>query len=127
MALHEFGHVQPHHGVLTAKVVGGQGLGQLGLAHARGAGEDEGGNGPVGVLQSNPRPADCRDSGMPSNLHSLSAVCLQAVGLAGGCCRMCARVSVTGGLLSSWCHHADNAFSLHTPPPTLNATKQLLL
>ena len=52
MSLHELAHVQPDHGLLAAKVVGGQCLGQLRLAHTSRATEDEGCNGPVGVLQT---------------------------------------------------------------------------
>lgn len=52
MSLHELTHVQPDHGLLAAKVVGGQCLGQLRLAHSSGATEDEGCNGPVGVLET---------------------------------------------------------------------------
>ena len=52
MSLHELTHVQPDHGLLAAKVVGGQCLGQLRLTHSSGATEDEGCNGPVGVLET---------------------------------------------------------------------------
>mmetsp|Transcript_33134 Transcript_33134/g.72240 ORF Transcript_33134/g.72240 Transcript_33134/m.72240 type:complete len:942 (-) Transcript_33134:128-2953(-) len=58
VALHELGHIQPHHGVLRAEVVGRQGLAQLGLADTGGAGEDEAGDGPVGVLQAHAGAAD---------------------------------------------------------------------
>lgn len=52
MPLHEFTHVKAHHGLLATEVVGGKSLGQLRLPNSSGATEDEGGNWPVGVLQT---------------------------------------------------------------------------
>ena len=48
--LHVFAHVQADHGRFRVKQEFGQGPGQFGLAHAGGAQEDEGAQGPVGVL-----------------------------------------------------------------------------
>ncbi len=45
-------HVQPHHGLLVVEQELGQGAGQLGLAHTRGAQEDKAADGPVGVLKA---------------------------------------------------------------------------
>mmetsp|Transcript_26776 Transcript_26776/g.58372 ORF Transcript_26776/g.58372 Transcript_26776/m.58372 type:complete len:1072 (-) Transcript_26776:90-3305(-) len=58
VALHELRHIQADHGLLTSKVVVGQGLSQLGLTHTGGTCEDEGGNGPVGVLQADTSTAN---------------------------------------------------------------------
>ena len=58
MPLHELGHIESDHGLLAAEVVSGQGLGQLGLAHTGGTGEDEGGNGPVGVFEADASTPD---------------------------------------------------------------------
>ena len=53
VALHELRHVEAHHGLLAAKVVGGQRLGQLRLAHARGAcGAARGAGGGRGVRRA---------------------------------------------------------------------------
>ena len=48
--LHVLAHVQAHHGLLGVEEELGQGPGQLGLAHPGGAQENEGTQGPVGVL-----------------------------------------------------------------------------
>mmetsp|Transcript_24617 Transcript_24617/g.41127 ORF Transcript_24617/g.41127 Transcript_24617/m.41127 type:complete len:578 (+) Transcript_24617:1095-2828(+) len=56
--LHELRHIQAHHRVLGAEIVGRERLAQLGLADAGRAGEDEGSDGPVGVLQANARATD---------------------------------------------------------------------
>ena len=51
------GHVDAHDGALVVEEELGQGLGQLGLAHARGAQEEEGAGGAVGVGDAGPRAA----------------------------------------------------------------------
>ena len=48
---HVLAHVDADHGLLGVEEKLGQGLGQFGLAHARGAHEDERADGPVGVLE----------------------------------------------------------------------------
>ena len=58
MALHVFRHVEADHRLFAAEEVGGQGLGELGFANAGGTGEDEAGNRPVGIFETNPGPAD---------------------------------------------------------------------
>ena len=50
--LHVLAHVYADQGVLGVEEVAGQFLGQLGLAHAGGAQEDEGADGAVGVLEA---------------------------------------------------------------------------
>jgi len=52
--LGEFGHVELDEGVLVVEQELRQGLGQLGLSDAGGAGEDEGAAGALGVLQARP-------------------------------------------------------------------------
>ena len=47
---HVFGHIDPDHVLFIVEERLGQGLGQLGLADAGGAEEEEGSEGPVGVL-----------------------------------------------------------------------------
>ena len=49
------GHVDAHDGALVVEEELGQGLGQLGLAHTRGAQEEEGAGGAVGVGDPGPR------------------------------------------------------------------------
>ena len=56
--LHVLAHVDLDQGVLVAEHELGQGLGQQGLAHAGGAGEDEAAGGPLGVLQAAAAAAD---------------------------------------------------------------------
>mmetsp|Transcript_31540 Transcript_31540/g.74457 ORF Transcript_31540/g.74457 Transcript_31540/m.74457 type:complete len:588 (-) Transcript_31540:52-1815(-) len=64
MRLHVLGHVDAHHGLLRAVVALGHGLGQLGLAHARRAAEDEGAHGAARVAQADARAAQrARDGG----------------------------------------------------------------
>ena len=58
MLLHVLGHVDADHGVLIAEHGLGQGLAQLGLADAGGAQEQEGADGPLGVLQTHTAAAD---------------------------------------------------------------------
>ena len=55
--LHELAHVDAHHGVVVVEQEVRQRLGQLGLADARGAQEQERADRPVGVLQACPRAA----------------------------------------------------------------------
>ena len=50
--LHVLGHVDADHRVLVVEEELGQRLGRLGLPHAGGAEEDEGADGPVGILQA---------------------------------------------------------------------------
>jgi hypothetical protein len=57
VALHELGHVQLEQRLLAAEQEARQRLGQLGLAHAGGAEEDERADGPTRVLQPGARPA----------------------------------------------------------------------
>ncbi len=57
MLLHVLGHVEADHLLGIAEQEGRQGLGQLRLAHARGAQEEERAHGPVGVLEARPGPA----------------------------------------------------------------------
>ena len=54
--LHEFAHIQADHRVLLAEIGCRERLAKLRLAHPRGAAEDEGGDGPLGVLQAAARP-----------------------------------------------------------------------
>ncbi len=56
--LHELGHVEAHDGLFGVEQEAGQGLGQLRLAHARGAEEQEGTVGPAGVGQAGTTAAD---------------------------------------------------------------------
>ena len=56
--LHVLAHVDAHHRLLVVEQELGQRPGQLGLAHAGRAQEDEAADGPVGVLQAGPRPPD---------------------------------------------------------------------
>ena len=51
-------HVQRDRGLLVAKQELGQGLGQLGLAHAGRPQKEEGADGPAGVLQADARRLD---------------------------------------------------------------------
>ena len=57
MLLGVLGHVDAHDGALVVEEELGQRLGQLGLAHARGAQEEEGAGGAVGVGDAGPRAA----------------------------------------------------------------------
>ena len=50
--LRELGHIHPDQGILIIKEELGQRLGQLGLAHAGGASEDEGTCGTLGILET---------------------------------------------------------------------------
>ena len=50
--LHVFGHVDPHHGVLAVEERGGESPGQLRLAHAGGAEEEEGADRALWILQA---------------------------------------------------------------------------
>ena len=65
--LHVLGHVDAHHGLLGIEQVLGQRLGQLGLAHAGGAEEQERANGTVRVGKSRTVAAD----GTGHHTHSL--------------------------------------------------------
>ena len=65
--LHVLGHVDADHGILVAEHGLGQGLAQLGLADAGGAQEQEGADGPLGVLQTHTAAAD----GLGHGGHSL--------------------------------------------------------
>ena len=56
--LHVLGHIDTHHGVLVAEHRLRQGLAQFSLAHARGAQEQEGADGPLGVLQTHAAAAN---------------------------------------------------------------------
>ncbi len=56
--LHVLRHVEPDDVLLIVEQVLGQGPGELGLSHAGGPEEDEAPDGPVGVLETGPRPAD---------------------------------------------------------------------
>ena len=67
MLLHVFGHIDPDHGVLIPEHGLGQRLAQLRLAHAGGAEEQEGADGPLGVLQTHTAAAD----GLGHGGHSL--------------------------------------------------------
>ena len=58
VTLHVLGHVDADHGVLITEHGLGQRLAQLGFAHAGGAKEQEGANGPLGILQSHTAAAD---------------------------------------------------------------------
>ena len=55
--LHELGHVDADHGVLVVEQVGGERLGQLGLADAGRPEEQERADGTGRVLQTGTRPA----------------------------------------------------------------------
>ncbi len=57
VTLHELGHVELHQCVLAAEQELGQRLGQLGLAHAGGAEENERADGPLGVFEARPAAA----------------------------------------------------------------------
>ena len=57
VALHELGHIEPDQSVLGVEKELGQRPGQLGLADARRAQEDEGSDRPAGVLQPCPAAA----------------------------------------------------------------------
>ena len=57
MLLHELRHVDAHHRVVVVEQEARERLGQLGLAHARGAEEEERAQRPVRVLQARPRAA----------------------------------------------------------------------
>ena len=63
---HKLRHVKLQQCILAAEHKLGQRLGQFRLAHSGGAKEDEGADGPAGVLQPGPRPtyrlSDRRDS-----------------------------------------------------------------
>ena len=56
--LHVLRHVEAHHGPLVVEQELGQGPGQLGLAHAGGAQEDEGADGPVAGRRPGPGAPD---------------------------------------------------------------------
>ena len=56
--LHVLRHVDTHHVLLIVKQRGGQRFGQLRLAHACGAQEQEGSDGSVGVSDAGPAPLD---------------------------------------------------------------------
>ena len=56
--LHVLGHVQPHEHLFVPEHALGERLGKIGLAHARGADEDEGADGLARVLESRARTAD---------------------------------------------------------------------
>ena len=56
--LHVLGHIHTDYAVLVPKHGLPQGAAQFRFTHARGPQEDEGANGPLGVLQSRPCPAD---------------------------------------------------------------------
>ena len=58
MLLHVFGHVQADHGLLVVEEELGQGPGELRLADARRAEEDERGDGPAGLLDAGPGATD---------------------------------------------------------------------
>ena len=58
MLLHVLGHIDTHHGVLIAEHRLRQGLAQFSLAHAGGAQEQEGADGPLGVLQTHTAAAN---------------------------------------------------------------------
>eukprot|EP00976_Prorocentrum_cordatum_P070015 1179774-Prorocentrum_minimum.AAC.2 len=58
VALHVLGHVQAHDALLAAKVLLGQRLGELRLAHAGGPREEHGGDGAGGVLEPDARAAE---------------------------------------------------------------------
>ena len=58
MLLHVLGHINADHAALIVKKSLCQSLGQLRLAHPRGAQEDEGTDGTVGVLDAGPGPQD---------------------------------------------------------------------
>ncbi len=57
MLFHELAHIDPHHRVVVVEQEGGERLGEFGLAHARGAEEQEAAERPVGILQTRPRTA----------------------------------------------------------------------
>ena len=61
---HIFGHVDANQTVLVPEQRLAQGLAQFGFAHARGAQEDEGADGPVGILQPCPGPAHGPGNGL---------------------------------------------------------------
>ncbi|KWT97198.1 hypothetical protein APY03_1758 [Variovorax sp. WDL1] len=58
MLLHELAHVDADEVILAVEQEARQRLAQLGLAHARGAQEEEGAGGPVGVRQARARAPD---------------------------------------------------------------------
>ncbi len=58
MLFGELRHVEPEQGLLRAEEGGGQGLAQLGLAHAGGAEKEEGAHRAVRLLEPCPAPAD---------------------------------------------------------------------
>ena len=64
MALHELRHVEADHGLFAAEEVGRQRFGEFGFAHAGGAGEDEAGDGAVGVLEAHPGSTDGAGHGL---------------------------------------------------------------
>ncbi len=64
VAFHELGHVELDQGVLAAEHELGQGLGQLGLADAGRAEEDEGTDRAARVLQAGARPPDGLGDGL---------------------------------------------------------------
>ena len=66
MALHILGHVDADHGVFITEHGFGQRLAQLGLTYAGGAQEQEGANGPLGVLQPHTAAADGAGHGSDS-------------------------------------------------------------
>ena len=55
--LHVLAHVDPHHGLFAVEEELGEGARRLRLPHPRGAQEDEGADGAVGVLHPRPRAA----------------------------------------------------------------------
>ena len=78
--LHVLGHVDTHHGVLVTEHGLSQRLAQLGLAHARGTQEQEGADGPLGVLQTHTAAADGlghRVDGLVLPHHTLVELLLQ--------------------------------------------------
>ena len=56
--LHVFAHVDPHHRLLGIEELGGQGLGELGLAHAGGAEKQEAGDRSVRIGEACPGALD---------------------------------------------------------------------
>ena len=52
VGLHEFGHIEPNHGVVSAEHLGCQGTRQLGLPDAGGAEEEEAANRALRILQA---------------------------------------------------------------------------
>mmetsp|Transcript_23841 Transcript_23841/g.51864 ORF Transcript_23841/g.51864 Transcript_23841/m.51864 type:complete len:266 (-) Transcript_23841:1951-2748(-) len=64
---HEFTHIQSDHGIFHAKIGFSQGFAEFRLANTCGTAEDEGRNGPLGILQ----PRTCTSHRLRDGHHSL--------------------------------------------------------